>query len=326
MNIQEKEEAVAKKLYVGYGVAEIVAINPDRDELCDLLGVTDPESMAKFKEPEYIKEDEDGNSISKIQIYVKSVKTGEVNSILFQLTDKERISKDGTKTMYINQLGDTQYASNTDNWNREENPGGLFSSFKAFTQITWLLPDGSTSDRWKPGATVHAEKVIQSKEYRKGVEGEDNLYALINGIFNLDKYNTSVSIILDTKKLFKGNFKQLNENLLGKKVVCCYAVRTKEDGTEVQTISNKFFINALSFNQLVNYNLTPGKVEILRDKATDKKKLTPIETFFNNTTDPSNGIKHFYNPVQLEEYDPSKNFLSNGSVIQESSVEDDLPF
>jgi hypothetical protein len=328
MNIQEKEEAVAKekKLYVGYGVVEILAINPDRDELCDLLGVTEPESKAKFKEPEYTKEDEEGNSISKIQIYVKSVKTGEVNSILFQLTDKERISKDGTKSMYVNQLGDSQYASNTDNWNREENPGGLFSSFKAFTQITWLLPDGTTSDRWKPGAIVYSEKIIQKKEYRKAVEGEDNLYALINGIFNLDKYNPSVSIILDTKKLFKGNFKQLNDNLLGKKVICCYAVRTKEDGTEIQTISNKFFISALSYSPLVNYNLTPGKIEIIRDKAMDKKKLTPVETFFNNTTDPSNGIKHFYNPIPLEDYDPSKNFLNSGSVIQETTIEDDLPF
>ena len=328
MNIQEKEEAVAKekKLYVGYGVVEILAINPDRDELCDLLGVTEPESIAKFKEPEYTKEDEEGNSISKIQIYVKSVKTGEVNSIIFQLTDKERISKDGTKSMYVNQLGDSQYASNTDNWNREENPGGLFSSFKAFTQITWLLPDGSTSDRWKPGATVHSEKIIQKKEYIKAVEGEDNLYALINGIFNLDRYNPSVSIILDTKKLFKGNFKQLNDNLLGKKVICCYAVRTKEDGTEIQTISNKFFISALSYSPLVNYNLTPGKIEIIRDKAMDKKKLTPVETFFDNTTDPSNGIKHFYNPIPLEDYDPSKNFLNSGSVIQETTIEDDLPF
>jgi hypothetical protein len=58
----------------------------------------------------------------------------------------------------------------------------------------------------------------------------------------------------------------------------------------------------------------------------DKKKLTPVETFFNNTTDPSIGIIHFYNPIPLEDYDPSKNFLNSGSVIQETTIEDDLPF
>ena len=71
MNLPQREitESESKKLYVGYGDATLVAINPTKEELMDLLGIDNSETQAKFKDPEYTGTTSDGDLYFRLSFY-----------------------------------------------------------------------------------------------------------------------------------------------------------------------------------------------------------------------------------------------------------------
>lgn len=311
MKINQTENTGSKKqLFVGYAQCKLVGINPTKDELVKLLEVEE-EHYDKFKEPEYIGEDAEGNQFVKLTFYVKNLKTNKIDPVYFQITKKEAVSQSG-KTQFVNQLGETQWVDDEDN---------LWDNFTSFQQVlSWSYTNGESGEKYQPGAKPKDIKKIDDKLYRKALKGEVDVYNFIKAIFTLDVRNTETNILLDTKKLFNGNFKDLKSDVLGNlrdnsSVICCYSVKVKDDGTEVQKVSNKFFINGTQMPLLRNAKLDGDKLQTLRMKKDAKQKLTPVEAFFVETTDEANGIKDFFVPVEVKEYDPSENFLTSNAVI-----------
>lgn len=327
MNLPQREitESESKKLYVGYGDATLVAINPTKEELMDLLGIDNPETQAKFRDPEYTGTTNDGDLYFRLSFYLKNSKTGMIDPVTFQITNKERVSKE-EKPEWVNQLGEN-------NWAHTE--ADLWDNFKAFTNVTsWKGIDKSITERYVAGAKPNEVETIAPKVYRKALEGESNFYNFIRNMYYLDFKNTDLSILLDIPALLKGNFKNTIKSLMDARftakgdentVVACYSVKIKEDtGKEYQVVSNKFFLPGYLLKAVKTYSLDNSKLEMLKSKKEAKSKLTNVESFFVDTMDESNGIvkNSFYLPQEIDIYDSSKNFLASGAVVSDSTSGD----
>lgn len=96
--------------YVGLFMAEVVAVNPNKDELEKLLGST------LDKDPEYTgSNDETGAKRVTLSFWLKEEKTGKLFNTRFSLEDTVVVSKSG-KTQYIDNIGSTTYAESENNF------------------------------------------------------------------------------------------------------------------------------------------------------------------------------------------------------------------
>lgn len=321
MNLTKKERQQEKELLVGYSPVQVLAFNPTKDELMKILGV-DEENQDKFKEPEYVQEktDNEGNSVTSVRIacYVKN-KKGQIDSINFFLENRERVSKENPNLhQWINQLGDTAWAETEDT---------LFSSFKNFEKVlSWKVGE-EVFERYQQGAKPNETEIVERKSFRKALVGEAELLEFLKAYASmLNRQDVNTDILLDTKKLFNGNFKELNTFIGSESVIdpiVCYCVKTKEtDGEvkEIQTISNKFFLNGGALKQLRNYQLTSEKLSELREKHSKKQKLSNIEKFLVETTHSEYGIKDFFVPKELHPYNPEENFAASNTVVAEDDA------
>jgi hypothetical protein len=327
MNLPQREQETReeKKLYVGYGDATLVAINPTKDELMDLLGIDNPEVAEKFRDPEYTGETKDGDLYFRLSFYLKNSKTGMVDPVTFQITNKERVSKED-KPEWVNQLGEN-------NWANTE--ADLWDNFKAFTNVTsWRGLDGTITEKYVTGAKPEQIEIIAPKVFRKALEGESNFYNFIRNMYYLDFKNTDLSILLDIPTLLKGNFKNTIKSLMDARftakgdentVIACYSVKIKEDtGKEYQVVSNKFFLPGYLLKAVKTYSIDSTKLEMLKSKKEVKNKLTNVESFFVDTMDEENGIRKnsHYLPQEIDIYDSSKNFLASGAVVSNTTSDE----
>lgn len=308
MNLPQREvpNYEEKKLYVGYGEATIVAINPTKDQLMELLGIDNPEAAEKFKDPEYTGTTKDGDLYFRLSFYLKNTKTGMVDPVTFQITNKERVSKDG-KPEYVNQTGNNGWAF------EEKDLAPFFMNF---------ISKEST--------------IIAPKVYRKALDGESNFYNFIRNMYaSFDFYNPELNILLDIPSLLKGNFKNTLKSLMEGRftskgeensVIACYSVKIKEDiGKEYQVVSNKHFLPGYTLRALKVLNINSAKLDNLRNIAENKtRKLTNVEKFMIESMDENNGIRKnsHYIPQEIDIYDPSKNFLASSDVVASSTSDD----
>lgn len=320
MNINQKESVESNKMYVGFGLCEVIAINPTRDEIIKMREIPEA-NQEKVKEPEYVKEisdDKGDRTRVSINVYVKNVDTGDIGIIFYNIENVVRTSKDGGKTQWVNQVGSNGWADVEDN---------LFSSFKNFTKPTSYIKDGEISEKWSAGAKVHTENIIQEKVYREAYVGEADFYESFfrNWLANLDIYNTTTDILLDTKKLFKGNFKELQqlvETSSVNPIVCCYYIATKDvEGVpqDIQRIHPSFILPGSAMKLIKNYGLTKEKMDLLLSK--DKKTLSVIEKFFVNTFTGEYSVssKGYFQPLPMVEYDASQNPVFTSKAIVEDT-------
>ena len=323
MNVAQKETKETKRLLIGWSEVDVVAVNPTKEKLMKLLEIDDEEVKSKFKEPEYTGE-KDGDATARVVFYVKNKKTNQVDNVTFSLKNVEQKSKT-EKSLYLNQVGETQWTDSEDN---------LWDSFKNFQQVLTWEGNGEVSERYFKGARPKDIKVIAPKKYRKAVVGESDLVEFIKAwLLSVDYNNVDTDLLLDTKKLFSGNFREL-ESLFGLNVgtvVVNYAVKNVEkDGEykEYQTVSNKFFLSGNNAKMLRNYGLTAEKLEVIKEKYnsdTQKKSLTPIELFFAKVTDEANGISKsdvFYTPFEQQVYDSSMNYVMTTNNVVDSTDSD----
>lgn len=123
--LQVKEETQQERtLVTGVCNSRVLAVNPDREEIAEIVG-RDPEDL---KEPSYIGETRDGTPNVRVDIWMKPVEgttyydpTTQTNieytdpyKLAIFLTEKEVSNKDNTKNMYINGKIQTTWAESED--------------------------------------------------------------------------------------------------------------------------------------------------------------------------------------------------------------------
>lgn len=303
MNVEKKEQQnFEKTYYCGVGAIKVLMFSPNRQQLNRLLNY---EPDKEQEELEYVKDDvevkgaDDSSTFHKqvnVDVWVEDLKFKEKFKIRFTITDKVRTSKDGSKTQYVNQLGQTSWVDDVSNLTE------FFSKFKL------------TDKNDKSNVTYI------DKEYKEALMGEEQLYNFLAKWLNFSSFEPKNNIFLDRKKLFKGDFSELN-SLVGdfedNSVGACFAVKTKtedEGDKKYQVVSNKFFLPGIYMKGFRNFarNNFAG---IESDKGYDLKK------FYKDINDAEHGIKDFFINQEISVYDENQDALATttSSVISSDS-------
>lgn len=91
-----------RKYYAGPLNVNVLAVNPTKEELENLLGLK--EGSIKNEEDYYIEFDRDGEKqgFNKVVFHVKSPELDQVFRLEFLVSDRQRMNRDGTKAQFIN--------------------------------------------------------------------------------------------------------------------------------------------------------------------------------------------------------------------------------
>jgi hypothetical protein len=296
---KEKEKKDFKQeLFVGLERLQLIGVQPSIKEVEELLGYTPEEEF------EYLTEDKEGKEQFRVKTIWKGDETGKYFTKVDFITKKNSKTqeKDGEeqKDWYINQHGDFQAVENVDD---------LFTSFTNFTTIKWKSEDG----KWKPGFgkdDIEEEILEEKKTHRKALEGELNFYGWAKKVQDIDFKDPEQSVLFDNKKLFKGNWSELEDKLLceeRKDILALLTVRTDKDGVEHQQIFTK---HVLGGNMMINVKRGMSFTDKYGARKKWEKFLKDVEY-----------CKDFYGKDRkiklVHPYDPTENIASSTTTKAE---------
>ena len=267
---------------VGIFEAKVLAINPTLEQFSEVLGKDLPEDS---KAADYLGESKEGNTQLRIDVWLQETKSVETpaKKISFFLEDKERMNKDETKYQYINEVGSCSWA---------EDPNDLQD---------WFI----------------------AREYRKAYVGEEDLYNwLRTWLGQLDYRHADTTLMIDWKKLMKGNVKDLKEQIDGEYsntfgALATVAVREKDgELKEYQGVYNKSFIPSYSLTKFKLVDYSDEKI-IANLKTKKSKDLKAHEKFVLNVTG-DYGCKDFYKFKDVEDYNPEENLVASNENLADN--------
>lgn len=286
----KREEREFEK-FVGFAKVNIVAINPDRQELNAMFGKEDKEDD---KPVEYVGTDNDGNDKVRVSIWLKDAKSGKLFPHNITIIDKERLDLKNIKNQYINNVLDTGWAADAES----------------------ELPDFFTN-------FLNKEKeVVGDKTYRKAKVGEEELGAIMKGWLGKLSFNhPEADVTFDVKKLLAGNYNELRATILApdatdeeKKAslvapfVCLLGVKTDENDTDkqYQQVFSKAFMPG-GFISYINNNLKFPTTYAQNVWKNFKEKLEDTKNAGKYA------FKAYYELVPLTKYDSSKDVAKGGT-------------
>jgi hypothetical protein len=289
---------------IGLFEAKVVSINPTREELETLLGAEIE------KDPEYVErkklKDADGNETGRevdsvrLSIWLRDVKDeSKLKNLTFYLEDRPRENKDKTKTQYINSVGTTTWISN------EEGESSLPNWFTHFL------------DRNK--------QVIGNKSFRKAIVGEEEVANFIKNWTLFDTFDVETDISIDTKRLFRGNVKQLSELInsdMTQSIVAMATVRIKEKVVDEETgqketeiyqgVHNKDFLPGYTMKFFRGATFDNNRIEQIRGK----QKQANWEKFISSISDKEYGCKTPIFLGDLKPFNPEEHLVGSNAPLQ----------
>lgn len=302
----EKREEIKGK--VGVFVGDIVAICPTLKQIKELTGLQDKEDE---KEPEYIFEKDrdvptgkfnDDNEMIKetktvkgvrIDVYIREIKAGRPTDFIVKkayfLEDRQFMSKTGT-IQFVNSKGNTKWTDLKENL-----PKDFFGHINQKTGEMGL-----------------------ETPVREAKLGEVDLMEVLNAFLDINK-SKPYNLLVDTKELFKGNFKELQDLLktqLPRPIMAVGTVRTVvgDEGLKQYQDVWKKLMPAYNAKLVITGNFDRTKIDLLKEKQEDTKKrksegeevekgdwLQPFEKFVVEISDKENGCKDTYSLTPLHE-------------------------
>ncbi|HSX49073.1 MAG TPA: hypothetical protein VLE44_02335, partial [Candidatus Saccharimonadales bacterium] len=196
MEGKKRAPIAERKLYVGNAPAKVEAICPDNDGLRDLGYNIDD----KKDEPNYVG-DKEGVTTVRLDFYMRVVENDYLYKRTFFLEDRDVVTKvkDSMtdeeidafipKYQFVNQTGDSFYCADED-----------------------TLPDYFTKFQKNTSKTDKTKIIFGEKKFRVAKAGEaDLLDFLKKWLSELDFWDIDTNILPDMKKIFNGNFKELQD-------------------------------------------------------------------------------------------------------------------
>lgn len=261
---------------VGFFQGKVVAVNPDREKLEELLGIK------LEKDPEYLGEDDEGITKFTVSFWLQDTDSKKYKNVKFFLKDAPRVTgpteKDPEKKkkkQYINDVGITTWAD------KEENLQEWFTK----------------------------------RDYRVAYIGEEELYKFLRDwLGRLDTSKPKNTLSLDFKKLMRGNVREITEQMGGDyevPVTCLSVIQTVEkDGEKVEyeKIYNREFLPGYCIKDIKLKKLDKAFIE--NAQKLEGKKRNRLQKFVLSVTDPEFGCRDYFILGPLEQYDPTKNTAS----------------
>lgn len=292
---QREQKDFVKELFVGFTAVKVVALNPNLKELNELLG---REPAPDQKEPIYLGNDDEGNARLRLAFWLQDVKSEKLFVHSFNLTNKERKNKDGDKVQLVNSTCSTTWAP--------------LKGDKA---------DESVIQDWFLNFTTKEKEILGPKKWRKALAGEEELATLLRSwLGRLDFMDTETEVLVDTKKLFKENYKELRELIslndegefdaegIDTPFVILLGVRTDDDDTtkKYQQVWSKAFLPNSFMKYINNGNKFP----------TDYAKK--VWKKFSEEATGDYGFNGYTELVAITEYDVTKDISGGKKASQEA--------
>lgn len=220
----ESKEAVEFKRYIGVGTSKVLAVNPDKKTLDDIMGF---ESQS---EPQYVAETEEGKE-ARITFIVGTVPEDNngvdiKNRLMFTLRNTPAYNRDKTKVQVIDAYGNTSWMATED--------------AKAGNKP--LSANGSPlriADKYRMAYQGEPELVDFLKTYL----GVGSAFNYSNGQWILKSDASDFLFSLEhIKDYFNGDFKELRQAIAlqpNNKVKLLYGVRTTDEGKQYQAIASR---------------------------------------------------------------------------------------
>lgn len=285
-DLRDPIEEYVKK--VGLFEAEVVAINPDRETMTEVLGL--PE---KDDEPEYTGISKDGNPYTRLDIWVKRAGADDLFKIVFFLEDTVRTNKEGDKTQYINNLGNVTWAEYED-----ELP-------------SWFAKrDYREAKRGEEELYGFLQKWLGKLDYSKDTtEVELSWKKLMKGNVNelTDLIGSAASTSFVALATVVSKEKENDET-------------GETEYVQYQGIYNRAFLPtyALKHFRLKNYDDESVQTSIA---SREFKKLKTHEKFVRQVSG-EYGCKNFYTFGTIKDYNPDDNPVTTDEAIMGESTED----
>jgi hypothetical protein len=317
--VKEQKQFEDFKKFIGLFKSEVVAVNPTREELNEILGL---EPKDGEKEIEYLKEKE-GVDMVTLTFWLKV--DGQKDTFLpfrINLKNEIRRDKEGKKIELVNSTGDTQWLEADEDNNYDE--GLLWDSFTHFTNTTmYELKSGDRSEKWQAGAKPVEFEKLAPKRYRPALVGESELYEFMKSwLSNIDlkfpgnEEYPPANLLLDMEELLAGRYEQLQSLIDSPLATNTYKdqtyrigfvglayVRTDRDdpNKQYQQVFKKFLPS--TFMKHINNNLSFPK-----GFALDKwnKFIKEVEGEY--------GVDGDYILEPLKEYDPNMDIAASNKT------------
>lgn len=221
---QESKEALSFKRYMGVGSSRVLAVNPDKKLLDELLG------FESQNEPAYTGSDDNGK-FARIDFIVRTVPDDcngiEItNRLSFFLRNAPAYNRDQTKVQVIDIYGNSSWAPVED--------------AKAGNKL--LSSNGNPlkiASKYRMAYNGEADLV----DFLKAYLCVDDAFNYVNGAWVLkDNAADDVFGLEHIKDYFNGDFSELREALKlqpNNKVKLLYGVRTTDDGHQYQAIATR---------------------------------------------------------------------------------------
>ena len=300
---QKEQKEFVKELFVGFTSVKVVAVNPSRAELNKLLG---REDSPDDKEITYLGTDQEGNDRLRLAFWLKDDKNNKFFVHSFNLTNKERKNKDGDKVQLVNQTCSTSWAP----------------YLKKGENITDKVDESVIQD-WFASFTTKEKEVLGPKKWRKALAGEEELVTLLRAwLGRLDFMDPETEVMVDTKKLFKENYKELRELIslnedgefdaegIDTPFVILLGVRTDEDDNtkKYQQVWPKSFLPNGFMKYINNGNKFPTEYA----KKIWKKFMEEVTGDY--------GFDGYTELVPITEYDETKDISGTAATAKEASA------
>lgn len=281
------------KLYSGIFEGRIVMVNPDREQKAAWKGW---EVKPEDKEYEYIGEDKDKNTRVTIEFCIEDVADPTRKfDLRFNITDKKVVSEKSGKNQYVSATGMSSWVTDTKD-----------------------LPEWFTTFRNKE------KEKIGEVDYRKAYQGEASLYDFLRSyLAKVDWFSPSTNILLDMKKIFRGNVDEIRsliptkatpeDEILAGTVVMLATVYIKDDAE-----GKKMYQNVSSNNFLPGYRMKTVRLSATQN-SWDSDKNT--KRFKDQILDPEHGVKEAFTWDLIEEFDEEKSLQSSNDVIRHDTTE-----
>lgn len=259
---QREQKEFVKELFVGFTAVKVVTVNPNLVELNKLLG---REAAPDQKEPVYTGTDDEGNNRLRLAFWLKDIKSGKLFVHSFNLTNKERKNKDGDKCQLVNSTCSTSWAPLIKKLDKK---GVVVLNDEGKAVCTDKVDETVIQD-WFLNFTTKEKEVLGPKKWRKALAGEEELATLLRSwLGRLDFMDIETEVFVDTKKLFKEDYKELRELIslnnegefdaegIDTPFVILLGVRTDEDDPtkKYQQVWSKAFLPN-SFMKYINNGL-----------------------------------------------------------------------
>ncbi len=268
---ERQENGVATK-YTGFTTVQVRAINPSKQDVNKLLGKEDADDD---KEIVYLSSDTEGNDRLRLSFWLYDEKLDKYFVHSFNITKKERVSKAGDKTQYINSVG-----------------------------MTAWVDDEANLPNWFTHFLNKEKEEIGEKEYRKAYVGEEELANVLRSWLGKIAWNdVDTNVMVDVNKLFKEDYGELTSQLNGDfdtPFVVLLGVRTDENDSDkhYQQVYGKSFLPK-GFMGYIEKNKFPTDYT----KKAWKRFIEEVEGEY--------GFNAYYELVPITEYDQTKDVAAS---------------